>query len=475
MGGTIAVHVGRGVNINRAALNQVCHWFGETPHAGVGVVLPDRHVSVVGDATTLASRNLIKQGKEEVLFQSLVLSTNGSEVSEMIVTLDAGKVLPDSLEGGLLVRPPGDFIVPFSGTHEVDGVGRELNVDVAYQRPARAPEWLAALTEAAPKAVCDVDVALSSAPVPVQWLCRDLGIAPGRPTVIGGFAGGGKSPFAAAFAVSVALGRPFLGMSVRHERVAWAAFEAAPVAHTNLQRLARTAGEDPGKLAIDVWSFRGKLNERGTLSELRRRVRDGGHGVLIVDSYASALQGIEHNSSSFGDGLRQLEKLSDESGCVVIVLMHTAKKSEVSGSREIAGHFSAVASSQAVLILTRPDPDKLTRLKVSCARSLFSPFEPFEIEFRDVHNPPSLETPSWGLRLKRCDEDELGKFILGLIEAVPGTNQRHIVTTATGMGHGRNETVEALQELEDSGALRVEKARGASHKYWIADSATRAA
>lgn len=248
----------------------------------------------------------------------------------------------------------------------------------------------------------------------MRWLCQGLGIAPGRPTVIGGFAGGGKSPFAQALAISVALGRPFLRMPVRQERVAWAAFEAAQAAHINLRRIARGFNVKPEDLPLDAWSFRGKLNDSGTLADLRRRILADGHGLLVIDSYTSALKDVDHNSSGFGDALRELEKLSDSTGCVVVVLMHTAKKAEAAGSREIAGHFSAVASAQAVISLTRPDSEKLTQFRVSCSRALFAPFKAFEIEFADAHESAvSRETPSWGLTIRRSGESPCEEYVAG--------------------------------------------------------------
>lgn len=468
-----AVHVNLGAHIERAALAQVIKWWADAPAAHVGLAIADGYVSVYGaDLHRLKSPEESQYPANTPTFRS-----NETEETEMIFALESDKILPDDLGAGVRVRQPGDFTVAYAGTYNVGpGIALSVEVETFARYPAPAPDWITRFAEFAPKAVCEEDIRLATKPPPVHWLCRDLGIAPGRPTVVGGFAGGGKSPFAQALAISVATGRPFLGMPVRQERVAWCAFEAAQVAHVNLQRLARGAGVDPSAIAIDAWPFRGKLNDRGTMAELRRRVRASGHGLVVIDSYTSGLRDVEHNSSAFGDALRQLEKLSDETGAVVLVLMHTAKKAEATGSRDIAGHFSAIASAQAAVSLTRPDPDRLTRFKVSCLRSLFAPFDSFEVEFRDVHEDPVLrETPAWGLRLVRDSDDPVTDFILGLVDTSPGTNRHHIVDCARGHGYGRNETDDALKTLEESGQLRVEKTKGAGNKYWLASGGTRVA
>lgn len=457
-----AVRVGFGTHIDREALEQLVALWAATPAAGVGIVLEDGCTAIRG-----ASLRLSEGPNDAFALVPSALTTFNSETeeAEMVVSLDAGKVLPDDLGFGMQIRPPGDFVVVHDANNNVE-------VETFARHPVRAPKALAELTHSAPKAVSEPTLNLSGALPPVRWLCRDLSVAPGRSTVLSAFAGVGKTPFAAAFAVSVATGRPFLGMPVRQERVAWCAFEAAQVTHVNLQRLARGAAVDPAALEIDAWPFRAKLNDKGTMAELRRRVRAEGYGLLVVDSYTSALKGVEHNSSSFGDALRELERLSDETGCTVLTLMHTAKKAEASGSREIAGHFSAVASAQTVISLSRPDSERLTQFRVSCSRSLFGPFEDFEVEFVDVHDDPvTRSVPSWGLSLRRCDEDGLAEYVLGLVRSMPGTNRQHIVECARGQGHGRNEIDRALQALEDTGALRVSKTKGAANKYTAKEGA----
>jgi hypothetical protein len=439
-----AAHVGRVPNIDREALDRVLAWYETTPDAGVGIVVPDGCAAV---------RGVFGEREGSETFAS---SEYGNDETESLFHLPAGRVLPDDLSGGFRVRQPGDFMVAYSGARRP-----ELG-PVAF-----APSWLERLTEPAPRAARDAELDLASPAPPVNWLCEGLGIAPGRPTVIAGFAGGGKSPLAGALAVSVAAGKPFLGMSCRQGRVLWCAFEAAPAAHRNLQRLARGAGVDAAALPINAWPWRGKLTEPGGMAELRRTVQLDGHALVVIDSYTSAVA-VDHNSSSFGDVLRQLEKLSDETGATFVVLMHTAKKSEATGSRDVAGHFSAVASSQAVINLTRPDPERLTRFRLSCSRALHAPFDAFEVEFFDVHqNAIDRPRPSWGLRLRRCDEAGALTFVRELVSTMPGVTQAHVVSVARDQEHGRNETIEALKSLVASGEARQEK-DGKTLKYWIA-------
>jgi hypothetical protein len=453
-----AVKVGSKDTFNRAALTQVMDWSRQAPLAGVGLMIEDGYVVVRGP-----NRHAPFSGG--LTFTNLV-----TEETDMVCALDSNHILPEDLGAGLRVRQPGDFVIAYAGARENSELGvreRVVEVDNFRSRPLRAPDWLMEHAEPAPKAACDRELRLDVDPPEVRWLCQSLGIAPGRPTVIGGFAGGGKSPFAQALAICVALGRPFLGMQVRQERVAWAAFEAAQAAHFNLRRIARGIGVKPEDVPLDAWSFRGKLNDKGTLADIRRRILAEGHGLLVIDSYTSALRDVDHNSSGFGDALRQLEKLSDDTGCTIAVLMHTTKHAEKSGSREIAGHFSAVASAQAVISLTRPDPEKLTAFRVSCARALFAPFKPFEIEFADAHESAvSRETPSWGLTIRRSGENPCEEYVAGMIGSMPGLGRPEILVRTSEAGYGRNETDAALKKLREAGRVEVKKSMdGRANEY----------
>lgn len=141
-----AVKIGSRDTFDRAALKQVIEWWRETPLAGVGLMIEDGCVAVRGPS-------LHSSFSGELTFTNILTAE-----ADMVCSLDSNYILPEDLGGGLVVRQPGDFVVAYAGARANAELGvreRVVEVDNFRTRPLRAPDWLMAHAEPAPKSACD--------------------------------------------------------------------------------------------------------------------------------------------------------------------------------------------------------------------------------------------------------------------------------------------------------------------------------
>jgi hypothetical protein len=161
-----------------------------------------------------------------------------------------------------------------------------------------------------PPALPDLDVAwLSSeslaAPVPpVNWLVRELELAPGRCPVLAADSGAGKSWAVQSLALSVAAGRPVFGrFACRQGPVLHIAEDSdLEAVRDRYQRLARGMGVALAGLPLRVYgkswrvtTAQGRYNPRAA-QQLRETARHFGAALVIIDSLATVCVGLEENS-----------------------------------------------------------------------------------------------------------------------------------------------------------------------------------
>ncbi len=248
------------------------------------------------------------------------------------------------------------------------------------------------------------EIDLSRDPPPMPWVCQELEIGPGRPTALMGYANSAKTPFALAIAVAVASGRPLLDtIPVTKGRVAWLAYEAARVTHGKARRIARGMGVEEFD-GLKMHRMKKLLTAPGAIEAIHAYVRQGGFLMCVVDTYSSAIAGIEHNSEEFAVALRALEKISDETGTTFLVLVHS-KKVQNNDLKDFAGHHTAAGAMQAIIGLTRPDPEEKFVIQVSCIRELDRPFAPFRVRFVDDAQSATEALLGGALRLSRVVEE----------------------------------------------------------------------
>jgi hypothetical protein len=302
----------------------------------------------------------------------------------------------------------------------------------ATSAPAGADPWAAWAQE----------IDLTKEPPEMPWIIRDLEIGPGRPTAILGYANSAKTPFALALAVAIAAGVPVLGFPVKCGRVAWLAYEATRISHAKAMRVARGLGV--GTQNMRMFRMQKLLTEPGAVEALVGFVQRSQSLVCFIDTYSSAIAGVDHNAPEFAEALRVLEKISDATGVTFVVLVHS-KKEQNGDLTDFAGHNSAAGAVQVVIGLNRPDPEDKFTIGVSCIRELDRPFPYFQVRFVDAGDA-GQRIAGGALQLVRVSDE---------VKAPP-----------------KDENVEAIEKV--MAFLRSEAPEGAEIKYDVIVSQVRA-
>jgi hypothetical protein len=201
------------------------------------------------------------------------------------------------------------------------------------------------------------------------YVVKDLGIAPGAPTMLVGQGYVGKTILAMSLGVSVASGKPIWGRfsPSRRGRVLHLDHEQGRrVTSARLQRLARGLDVTQAELT-DRWGCvvlpRFNLtspNARDFYAQLFE-----GWDLVILDALKGMTPGVEENSSAMRDYMHVLTEASEATGAVALIIHH-AGKTPINGTRprkEMARGSSGIYDEcQSVFVLTG---DKGTPIKVS--------------------------------------------------------------------------------------------------------------
>ncbi len=218
--------------------------------------------------------------------------------------------------------------------HRVHRAAERAGWQVPAPAPAVPPETVAETAPVPPPRIATVSAAALSEPLgPVPWLVEGLGIAPGRPTVLTGRAGTGKTFAIQDLALAVASGQP----AFNDHR--FLPSRSGPVLHIDVdqgryatarryQQLARGRGLDLAKLPISAAFFTGYLARNGGVDPVAQRCLANtceGHALCVVDSLRGIAPGMDENSSEFGAVLQSLAEITDSTGCTFVVLHHDGK------------------------------------------------------------------------------------------------------------------------------------------------------
>lgn len=197
-----------------------------------------------------------------------------------------------------------------------------------------------------------------SQPLPkIRWLVRGLAIGPGRPTILGGYGGVGKTFAAQELALIVASGRGLLWncyavqgkgrvLHIDHEQGQW-------ITDWRYQRLAWSLGLDIGELGdrLEVVHYPDLYltnpDAEAVLLELC-----AGRELVLIDSLRAICPGVDENDSKMGAYLYLLARVSERTGCVFVVVHHEGKsnpESPRSGIERLRGSSAIAAGAGSVL------------------------------------------------------------------------------------------------------------------------------
>lgn len=218
--------------------------------------------------------------------------------------------------------------------------------------------------------------------------------APGKVSAVIGYAYNAKTPFAAGLALSSAAGQDeWCGLPITGaRRTLHVVFEGALNARRKALRLARGMG---GTLETVRGDFDFAVMPSASLmpvdaEELARRAVANGYQLLVLDTYGSAVASdIDRNSAEISDALKAMGDVSDETGLIVVVLLHLNKTVKPGQTllQAIDGHNSIAGALQAAVGLTRPDPSDEFLFQLTCERAPEEGFKPVRFRWRDVAEP----------------------------------------------------------------------------------------
>jgi hypothetical protein len=300
---------------------------------------------------------------------------------------------------------------------------------------------------------------------PIPWVCQALELAPGAPTLIAGYGYSGKTLICQDLLLRVAAGQPIWGQhDVLQGRAVHIDYEmGARLLRERYQRLARGGDIKADDVAgrLDWCCFpRIYLDQRAAEDHLSDLLEDA--TLCLLDSLKAAAPSVDENSADARRTLDMLTRVSERTGCSVIVIHHSRKPSReaLGGVRmAIRGSGALYDACQSVLVLEgqKGEPVIVHHEK---ARVSGVPASDVALRFTDVSHDCDMR---WGLRIELDDIesieqtandarlDALADRVLAFIRDNPGCSTREVRQSVRG---DSSSIGAALDRLLRYGALR---------------------
>jgi RecA-family ATPase len=238
---------------------------------------------------------------------------------------------------------------------------------------------------------------------PTDWVCEELFLAAGRPTLVSAYSFSGKTLAMQSLALSLATGTPIWGQfSCHKKRVAHIDYEQTQEATIpRYQRMIAAMGLNPD----EVWDNLSVSTEPGihltsacansTFHHLAHE-----HNVVIIDSLRVAAMGLDENASSFRTAIDMLTKISSLTNCTFILVHHAGKGGDkVTDQRHVLRGSSSIldaAGTSFVMQAKKGEPSRVSMIKTA-ATARGKPIDDFYLSIEDV---PIGTNPSGGLAVK---------------------------------------------------------------------------
>jgi hypothetical protein len=234
--------------------------------------------------------------------------------------------------------------------------------EVQARRVAETPAEMLTAT-ASPRSFMVVSAADLAKPVPpVPYAMRHFGIAPGRPTLLAGYGGSGKTIIVQCLALHMAAGlEKCWGLPIAKGSVLHVDYEMTldPIKR-RYQRLALAYGVDLASCALEAISMPEiYLSDRDAEQALARVCM--GKLVVVVDNLAAAIATSlsKENESAVRRYLDILTRVSSKTGCAFIVLVHERKKSkdDPGGLQRVRGSSAITDAAGSVISVSVAEGD----------------------------------------------------------------------------------------------------------------------
>lgn len=329
-----------------------------------------------------------------------------------------------------------------------------------------------------------------------------LAIAPGPVTVFGGAGFGGKTMALQSMLLSVAAGLPVWGhFECKQGAVMHLDFEQGPdLTFLRYQRMAREMG-------INLEA----LGEAFACTSLPERALDDkpesrdelvwlltGRTLAIVDAFRGAFPDAQENDSSVRKYLDMLTKVSELTGCTIIVIAHSRKMGDDKDVRSsLRGSGALFDAAQAVYMLegAKGKPTQVHNTKERVTGGLREVFGLFIEDTEGVHEDRNERDARWGLRvrygspadvtaayMKEDGNDDQRMYFN--IERMATLGERIIHLVASNSGMSAASIITALQNIESGASIRgvlstltskgdlYTEGKGANAIYYVAEPST---
>ncbi len=314
---------------------------------------------------------------------------------------------------------------------------------------------------------------------PYPWLIPGIHLAPGRITLLNGYADVGKPVIAMTVSLAVATGRPLWGLfePTRSGIVLHMNGEIGTyIARERYQRLARGAGVD-----IEALIASGHLRlanypaVRLDDSDFEAAMRDAckGCALVVIDSLRAFSGALDENSKDIGVALLMLARVSEATGATILVLHHNRKPKpdEVGGAKmAISGSSSILGGSECAFVMKGEKGGPIT---VEHERSpIGRPLEDFGLRILDLERDGN---PRWGLAVvhlnaEQLDQEvnsakernanrglqEIREGVAGYLAAHAGVHRGSREELRAILGVQRNRFIQAFHSLIQDGTIKQE-------------------
>ncbi len=302
---------------------------------------------------------------------------------------------------------------------------------------------------------------------PIPWVCERLELAPGAVNIWAGYGYSGKSLAAQSLLLAVADGHAVWGMfPCATGHVLYLDYEQGKrLTAERYQRLCRSSGLDLSELGDRIRGVHYPALYLDTpeglvwLEDICRSVK-----LCVIDSLRAALPSADENSSDIRKYLDPLSRISEKTGCVIILIHHARKDSELSASaaQSVRGSGAIFDACQSVCFF-RASKEEPTRVELAKARITGSHHTDLAaLSFEDVegvHDDPEQDgrpDPRWGLRVKSAAIAPVDVFskprakILLIARQEPGLSKNELCSA---VGGKKQITLGAVKRLLAEGLL----------------------
>lgn len=420
------------------------------------------------DCITETARHLAGDMKRRGVADEITRQSVRALVGEALATRDARLSVADPEYPGEKRRKDNERLVEWAISKAIAEDGAE--------EPEPAQGEARAGSVRLPYFEGDADEWLAEQPEP-QWVCEELQLMVGRPNLLAGDPSAGKTWLAQHIEMCVTHGLPILGkFAVRQGAVGHINYDQSRfVTMRRYADLAAALGRPARGIRV-LSSTDTPLDAKGAESALESFM--SGLILCTIDSLRTAFPSLEENSSDSAQALVMLRRVSERTGCAVLLLHHLSKSAGDGEGTErrlidrVRGSTAIVGAAGAILGLSSGKDQKAAKT-LSCERSheyaRRGVFEPVRVRFE------RLESGGFSITTAAAQAADPEKYELLLehkvVSVVGGGDASGLTANAIDRGvlahYGRRPPWDELKQALDGMVAEGKLVRSDRNKYHL--------